>query len=408
MIERNDVIILRELARRLREAANTPMMAKKRRAWQAHNDLLTQEPMVLFEAVSIQHELFPENTLQCRSTIGRQAEKALKLKLFHADVIRDDQVIDAEFRVNFHVRQKGWRDRLVSRVAGGNHTGLHGYVPEPLLQEPEQISELTHSEFSVDRAQTLSDIAFWEDIFGDILNVRLRGTYWWTLGMTWDFIRLTGMESFLLMPYDDEDAFHAIMRFLTDEQNLLLDFLEAENLLTLNNANDYIGSGGMGYTNALPQPDYCGRVRTRDLWALLESQESIGMSPAMFRDFIFPYQKEIARRFGLVYYGCCEPLHDRYHIIREMDNLRTLSVSPWCDMRALAAELDRPLNLACKPSPAHIAHGFEKELLEDHARQARDCFKGRTVEYVMKDVHTIEGDVSRITRWIDMARNILG
>ena len=90
-----------------------------------------------------------------------------------------------------------------------------------------------------------------------------------------------------------------------------------------------------------------------------------------------------------------------------MDNLRTLSVSPWCDMSKLAAIIDRPLNLACKPSPAYISQGFEADLLQAHARQVRDCFRGHTVEYVMKDVHTIEGDISRITRWIDIARTTL-
>jgi len=402
-----DIGILRELAKRLRDAANAPVMEEKRKKWALHNDMKSKEPLVLFEAVSIQHELFPEDSLLCGSPEARAAEKALKLKLFHADVIRDDQVIDAEFRVNFTVHQHGWREKLVYNTAAGDDPGLHSYVPKPLLKDAQEIYGLEHSAFYFDKEKTLSNMAFWENILGDILNVRLRGNYWWTLGMTWDFLRLTGMEEFLVLPYDDEDAFHAIMRFLMEDQFAYFDFLEKENLFTLNNGNDYIGSGGCGYTSELPKADFTGRVRTKDLWCLLESQESVSMSPAMFRDFIFPYQLETAKRFGLVYYGCCEPLHNRYDTISKIENLRTLSVSPWCDMKALAEQIDRPLNVACKPSPALIAQGFEKEALTEHARLAKESFPEQAIEYVMKDVHTIEGDVSRITRWMDIARNNL-
>ena len=404
----NDVRVLRELAKEVREAASTPSMEEKRRLWKAHNDLKAAQPLVLFEAVSVTHELFPESSLKCQSDIARSAEKALRLKLFHASVIKDDLVVDAEYRVNFHVKQHGWREKLVYRTARGDDAGLHSYVPIPLLSDPEDIYGISHSTFSVDREKTLSELAFWEDIFGDILNVRLRGAYWWTLGMTWDFIRLTGMETFLTLPYDDEDAFHAIMRFLTDDQYRFFDFLERENLLTLNNGNDYVGSGGYGYTGELPSSDFAGTVRTKDLWCLLESQESVGMSPTMFKDFIFPYQMETSKRFGRVYYGCCEPLHERYEIIREMDNLRTLSVSPWCDMKRLSQKISKDIIVACKPNPAFISQGFEEDALRAHVAQAKDSFKNNEIEYVMKDVHTIGGDISRITRWIDMARERLG
>ena len=75
----------------------------------------------------------------------------------------------------------------------------------------------------------------------------------------------------------------------------------------MNNENDYIGSGSMGYSRALPGPDRPGApaVQTRDLWVLLESQETVGVGPDLFEEFIFPYQLSIAKRFGRIYYGCC-------------------------------------------------------------------------------------------------------
>ena len=58
----------------------------------------------------------------------------------------------------------------------------------------------------------------------------------------------------------------------------MLDQLEAQGLLSLNTAG-YVGSGGLGYTRELPQPDFQGRVRCRDLWGFAESQETSSVSP---------------------------------------------------------------------------------------------------------------------------------
>ena len=49
-------------------------------------------------------------------------------------------------------------------------------------------------------------------------------------------------------------------------------------------------------------------VRLKDMWGFAERQETLGISPEMFREFIFPYQNGILERFGLNCCGCCEPL----------------------------------------------------------------------------------------------------
>ena len=103
-----------------------------------------------------------------------------------------------------------------------------------------------------------------------------------------------------------------------------IDWLEKENLLSLNNENDYIGSGSMGYTRALPQPGWKegDAVRARDLWVLSESQETVSVSPQMFEEFVFQYQLPVIERFGRCYYGCCEPLHTRWHVVKKIANLK--------------------------------------------------------------------------------------
>lgn len=88
--------------------------------------------------------------------------------------------------------------------------------------------------------------------------------------------------------FDYPDELHRLMAFLRDGHLAKLDFLESNGLLCLNNDGTSVGSGGFGWTHELPQPDFFGRVRLCDMWGFAESQETVGISPKMFAEFIFP------------------------------------------------------------------------------------------------------------------------
>jgi len=147
------------------------------------------------------------------------------------------------------------------------------------------------------------------------------------------------------------------MGFLRDDYLAYAEWLEKEGLLTLNNENDYVGSGSMGYTRALPQRGWKAGTpaRLKDLWVLLESQETVGVGAAQFEEFIFPYQLDIAHRFGLCYYGCCEPVHSRIQVLKKLPNLARISVSPWADEAIMAAECGRAIAYSRKPNPRSSA-----------------------------------------------------
>ena len=134
-----------------------------------------------------------------------------------------------------------------------------------------------------------------------------------------------------------------------------LDFLEENNLLWLNNDTTYVGSGGFGITDELPQPDFKGRVRLIDLWGHTESQETTGVGPDQYEEFVFPAEKPIMERFGLTCYGCCEELHSRWHVVKKHHGLRRVSCSPWSDVAQMSANLGDNYILSVKPNPAVLA-----------------------------------------------------
>jgi hypothetical protein len=197
------------------------------------------------------------------------------------------------------------------------------------------------------------------------------------------------------------------MKFMMEDHLTFARWLERENLFTLNNENDYIGSGSVAYTHELPKPGMNGQVRLQDLWCLSESQETVGVGPEMFAEFIFPYQKQLIEHFGLSYYGCCEPVHNRWHVIKQISNLRKVSISPWCDQAMMARELGSRQVFCRKPNPTLVStENFNEESIRrdiretlSHTRQ-HNCL----VELVMKDVHTVQRQPERLGRWVRIAR----
>jgi hypothetical protein len=208
---------------------------------------------------------------------------------------------------------------------------------------------------------------------------------------------------------DHPDALHQLTAFLRDGHLHMLDFLEANGLLSLNNDDTYVGSGGFGWSHELPQADFDGRVRTIDMWGFAESQESVGVSPDMFAEFIFPYQLPILERFGLNCYGCCEPLDKRWHVVKQIPRLRRVSASPWVNMHDMAEMLDDRYIFSRKPSPSDLAMPtFDEASIRAGLREEMQITRNCRVEFIMKDNHTIRRDPNRVVRWVEIAKQEAG
>ncbi len=210
--------------------------------------------------------------------------------------------------------------------------------------------------------------------------------------------------------YDEPEAIHRIMAYLRDDRLAYFRWLESEELLGLNNNSTLVGSGSPGFTTALPHPEYAGTPQLRDLWLWMESQETTAISPVMFSEFFLPYMAEICQRFGLIYYGCCEPLHDRWdRMLKAIPNVRAASISPWCDMKAIAEKLGKSIVFSRKPRPASIS-GISPDWemlrkdIDDTLAAAQNC----NLEIVFRDVYRIGDDRPRLRKWVEMVRSHIG
>lgn len=411
LIPQSDIDILRRLAERKRHIADDPLNRERRQAWLAHDAGSNSRPMVLAEYCGVQETHSPfAPQLTCQSDWARNWERSLLAEFYQFDILRDDHVIEPWMSVNWRIQVSNYG--VQSQVHFGDnagHLGARRWDP-PIQDLDADFGKLKPRTFAVDRDGTLAEKERLEKVFGDILPVCSRGGFYWTLGLTIVAIDLIGLENLMLYMYDNPAGLHRLMSFLRDDHLAFTQWLEREGLYSLNNANDYIGSGSMGYSRDLPQPDSVpgAPVRRKDLWCLSESQETVGVGPDLFEEFIFPYQLSLAEQFGKCYYGCCEPVNNRWHVLKRMPNLARVSVSPWADEAFMAAACGRQVVYSRKPNPTLISTGtFDDNAIRADLRKTLDTARGCRIELIMKDVHTLNNQPERLPRWVQIARETI-
>jgi hypothetical protein len=134
----------------------------------------------------------------------------------------------------------------------------------------------------------------------------------------------------------------------------------------------------------------------------------------MFSRFFLPYMADVARLFGLVYYGCCEPVHDRWErIIQAIPNVRAVSISPWCNMPVMGEILSgssatSPIVFSRKPTPWLISgdapdwDGLRQDLDETLAAASSGL-----LEIIFRDVYRV-GERATLRRWVELVRSRIG
>jgi len=399
--------ILRSLANRWMDLATQPIMEERKRLWTALKDLHAERPMVLFETWTLENYV-AENELQCEDQSFRNIERHLRWVIRHAEEVGDDIVLEPYWRIGWHVGGTGYGVEIKSHHAVDITGASVGYAFENPIKTPSDIDKLNPRQWTVNREGTIKWQERLNDVFGDILPVILHGTMGLGAGLTGDLFRLIGNDRLMTWVYDEPEAIHRIMAYLRDDRIHYFTWMEKEKLLGLNNNSALVGSGSPGWITALPQPDYNGTARLKDLWLGMESQETTAISPKMFNEFFLPYMADVCKLFGLVYYGCCEPVHDRWDMIIEaIPNVRAVSISPWCDMKIIAEKLGKNCVFSRKPRPAPISGAnpdFEmlKKDIVDTLTSAKDC----NIEIIFRDVYRINNDRGRLRKWTDMVRSL--
>ena len=397
-----EIETLRALASRVAEIAAMPVMSDKAKLWTAHNDLKTDEPLVLADPENGWNEIIPPASLVSKDPLARFWEMSFRKQIFWAEEMKDDKIIEPYFDVPYIYDDDGWGVELEKH--GGDDLGA--YIIDPAIKDYESdLPKIHYPNISVDDKGSDEIMEFAEKLFGGILQTRRKNAWWWSFGMCYDFVHIRGLENFMCDLIAEPDNFHRMMKLLCDGKLQMLDFLEEKGLLTLNNEGTYIGSGGLGYTDELPRPGFDGTVTAMDMWGFVESQETVSISPKQYAEFVLPYHLKIMDRFGLNIYGCCEIFDTRWEYVKRIPRLRRVSCSAWSDWSKVPEYLGKNYVASVKPSPATLALGnMNEDVVRADCRNAAERTKGGICEFLMKDNHTLGGNPGNIVRWVEIMR----
>jgi hypothetical protein len=389
------------------EIAGLDVHEEKTRLWRKLNDLESERPMVWINEVCW-HEMNVDDelTLRCEHPWARDQEDKLRKTIYQWRHLRGDMIVNGwlECPLAIHSTDFGMiedvdivRTDETSDVVS-RHFNIQIKVPADI--EKIQMPTITHNEEATEFAyQAMCEV------YDGIMPVRKVGQrhIWFT---PWDYlIRWWGVEEAMMDMVMRGDMVNAAVSRMVDAWMVELDQFEEMNLLSLDNNDTRVGSGGYGFTSELPGEGYdANHVRARNMWGCSNAQIFSEISPEMHWEFAVRHDMRWLERFGLTYYGCCEPLDKKIEVLRRIPNLRKISVSPWCDMERVVGEVGGDYVISRKPSPAVLA---ESEWSPEKARaDIRDVLEktaaGCHVEFIMKDISTVRYDPRRLWEWSEI------
>jgi len=143
------------------------------------------------------------------------------------------------------------------------------------------------------------------------------------------------------------------------------------------------------------------------MWGNANSQETVGVSPKMFHEFCFPYYRDVCAPMGWVYYGCCEPADPFWGDLSQIPNLKKVSISRWCDEPFMGEALQGTgIVYSRKPDPNFLSvdRTLDEEAWAAHIRATLEATRGVFVEFIVRDVYTVHGDLGNARRAVEIAR----
>jgi hypothetical protein len=222
------------------------------------------------------------------------------------------------------------------------------------------------------------------------------------------------MENFFLAMYDCPENVHGVMSLLQKNAVNISRWAEKEKLLVQNTGNQCTCGTCMNFSNEFPTDCNHEDVKLSDMWVGMDSQETVGVSPDLFHELIFPYYRDMAKLFGQVYWGCCEPIDPIWEkSISNLPNLKLVSISRWTDKNFMADALNgRKIVYSCKPNPNILGVGenLDEDAWRNELKSHLEAVKSKDVpiQFVVRDVYSLGGNLDKARRAVEIAREVIG
>jgi hypothetical protein len=412
VVTKQDKQILQDLGKRIAEVGTLPIQQQRIEMWSQLNQLNIVKPMIWINEICW-NEMAVDNELDLltSSEFCKRIESELRQTLYLWEHLQLDMVVEPIVYSPIVVHNTGIglviKEDIV-KVDEDNVVVSHRYHNQ--LKNEDSIEKISMPKIFYDKNATNENYHAYCDIFNGVLAVEQRGApgFWFA---PWDdLITLMGAEEALTQLALQPNFIHKAIDRIVTEYLHVLDQYEEQSLLALNNKNVRIGSGAYGYTSELPKSDYDPEhIRAIDMWGAAAAQIFSEVSPEMHEEFAISYERKWLERFGQTYYGCCEPLAKKVDKLKNIRNLRKISVSPWNNLEEMAEKIGSDFVFSLKPNPSIFAgelwnlQAARDEL--DKALKIARRYKCQ-VEIIMKDISTVHYEPQRLWDWAKMASEI--
>jgi hypothetical protein len=403
----SDRTLLRKLAEQVAAIAAETVHRQKAELWRRLNDRCSVRPMVWINEIPW-HEMDVDGelTLQTQHPWAQSQEREMRRTIYQWRHMPGDMIVSDYLACPLAIHSTDFgiieevdivrTDAASDIVSRHFHKQIHDFADLERIRMP----ALTHDVQATDHGY-----AAMCELYGGIMPVKKVGQthIWFT---PWDYlIRWWGIEEAMLDMYERPELVHAAVERMVDAWMIELDQFVAMNLLSLDCDNTRIGSGGYGYTSDLPGADFDPQhVKPHNMWGCSNAQIFSEVSPKFHWEFAIEHDIRWLSRWGLNYYGCCEPLCGKADLLKRIPNLRKVSVTPWCKTERAVQTIGPHWVMSRKPNPAVFAEdhwnpGRARHEIRDFLQQAKGCH----VELIMKDISTVRRQPQRLWEWARIA-----
>jgi len=409
VLSKHEKEVLRRLGNRIAEIASHPVHKEKARLWQKMNDLEQERPMVWINEIPW-HEMNvnDELTLLTQNPWARDLEQSLRKTIYQWEHMPCDMIVNdyLDCPIVYHTTDFGILED-VDTVFTDEKNDIYSRHFKIQIKEPGDIEKIKLPVITNMEKATQFNFEAMQELFSGIIPVKKQGQthIWYT---PWDFlIRWWGIEEAMLDLCLRPEMVHAAYEKMVDAWMHELDQFEAQNMLSPDCNNTRIGSGGYGYTSQLPGNDFDPKfVKAHNMWGCSNAQIFSSVSPEMHWEFAIEHDLRWLKRFGLTYYGCCEPLDIKAGILARIPNLRKVSVSPWVNIQKAVEGLGDKYVLSRKPSPA-VFINWDSFEAKRQLTEFKNAAKGCNMEFIMKDISTVKYQPQRLWDWAEMAMQVV-
>lgn len=395
--------ILRELAKKQLEIANSQKNLDIVTQWYRHAAQKPGRPMVHIEINTFQEETI-EPKMRCSSADARELEYKLLHSFTNQELFGDDKPVAPYFQIDW----KSWFHLFgfnIGKTFAENENGkaLGHHFNHVISDLEDDYEKLGKTSFGVDEAATKEAFSLAEDCFGDILPVKMGMGCLYSVP-TQQVVHMMGMENMYIAMMDCPELFSEMMGRIADDYIAWFDFMEKGGYLLPTTGFENLGQGSFCFNDVLPSEP---PVTKHDVWGFMDSQESVSISPDMYREFILPCYEKVSSQYGLFSYGCCEPVHSIWKFLKPLENLRKISISPWCDEEFMGEQLrGSRVIYHRKPSPNLLGVDpvLDEDAVREHITKTMNAARGCTLEITQRDVYTVHNNPGKVRRYVELIR----